>query len=179
VPLRVALLRGINVAGNTRIGMADLRELLSGLGHTEVATYLQSGNAVFRPAGGGDARTAARLAAEIEARFGVKVSVLLRTGAELGRVLDGNPYPDQEKDPTKLHVTFLEREPAGEQAAPLRIPAGETATYTLAGREVYVHCPDGYGRTKLNNAYLERCLGVPATTRNWKTVKALHEMAQD
>jgi uncharacterized protein (DUF1697 family) len=177
VPLRVALLRGINVAGKTRIGMADLRELFTGLGHTSVATYLQSGNVVFEPAPGGDAGVAARLVAEIEARLGVKVSVLLRTGADLGRVLDGNPYLDREKDPAKLHVTFLEREPAAGQAARLEIPPGETATFTLAGPEVFLHCPDGYGRTKLNNAYLERRLGTAATTRNWKTVNALHEMA--
>jgi uncharacterized protein (DUF1697 family) len=58
----------------------------------------------------------------------------------------------------------------------LQVPAGETAVFTLAGREVYLHCPDGYGRTKLSNAFLERKLGVAATTRNWKSVTALHDL---
>ena len=175
--LQAALLRGINVGGKAKVGMGDLRGIFAALGHTGVATYLQSGNVVFEPAGGTEQQTAARIAERIAADLGLEVRVLLRTGAELGRVLKGNPYLDRESDPTKLHVTFLEQSPAPDRAQRLEVPPNETATFTLAGREVYLHCPDGYGRTKLNNAYIERRLGVAATTRNWKTVMALHDMA--
>jgi uncharacterized protein (DUF1697 family) len=174
--LQVALLRGINVAGHARIGMAELRTLFADLGHGEVVSYLQSGNVVFEPAAGSGQEVTARLEQRIAATFGVEVRVLLRTAAHLGAVLSGSPYLSREGDPTKLHVTFLEQKPSPERAGRLDIPRGETATLTLAGREVYLHCPDGYGRTKLNNSFIERRLGVAATTRNWKTVIALHAM---
>ncbi|MEO3786901.1 DUF1697 domain-containing protein [Actinocorallia sp. B10E7] len=176
MPGYIALLRGINVGGGTRIGMAALRELFADLGHSEVKTYLQSGNVLFtsdRPSEG----LAGELENRIAADLGVNARVLLRTGDDLGRVFAGNPFLDRESDPVKLHVTFLEETPTPEQAAKLERPSGETAEFSLEGREVYLHCPDGYGRTKLNNAFLERRLGIAATTRNWKTVTALRDLA--
>jgi uncharacterized protein (DUF1697 family) len=168
-----ALLRGVNVAGN-KLAMTDLRALLSDLGGRDVRTYLQSGNAVF-----GSATEPARLARTIEeglAALGVSTRVLLRTGEQLAAVLAGNPYLQQQSDPVKLHVTFLADEPAADRVPRLRVPAGETATFVLAGTEVYLHCPDGYGRTKLTNSFVESKLGTVATTRNWRTVSALAEL---
>ncbi|MFF8731204.1 DUF1697 domain-containing protein [Streptomyces sp. NPDC015171] len=176
----IALLRGVNVGGRTRIAMAELRGLFDGMGFEDVRTHLQSGNVVFAVP---DGRPAAELAAGIEQRIaddlGVTLSVLLRTGDSLARTLAANPYLGEEDDPAKLHVTFLAREPTAEQAARLVVPAGETARFTLAGDEIHLHVPDGYGRTKLNNAFVERRLGIPATTRNWRTVGALHGLAAD
>ena len=175
----VALLRGVNVAGTNKVKMDELRRLFADLGHTEVGTYLQSGNVVFAAAPA-DADDRAGLAAGIEKAIadtlGLTVTVLLRTRPELEKVLAANPYLDRETDPAKLPVTFLAEAPDPERAAALSIPAGETGVFTLIGREVYLHTPDGYGRTKLNNAFLERKLGVAATTRNWKSVGALHEL---
>ncbi|WP_106396301.1 DUF1697 domain-containing protein [Actinocorallia populi] len=163
----IALLRGINVGGNTRIGMAALRESFADLGHTEVRTYLQSGNVFFD-----SARPAESLAEELEVRIaadlGVSTRVLLRTEDELKHVLATHPFRDRE-DPAALHVAFLGETPT----AVLEKPTGEAAEFAAKGREVYLYCPNGYGRTKLNNAFLERRLGVVATTRNWKTVTAL------
>jgi uncharacterized protein (DUF1697 family) len=178
----VALLRGVNVAGTNKVKMDELRRLFADLGHTEVGTYLQSGNVVFAAApagtGRGDDRTglAASIEKAITQRMGLTVTVLLRTRAELEKVLAANPYLDRENDPAKLPVTFLAEAPDAGRAAALSVPAGETAVFTLVDQEVYLHCPDGYGRTKLNNAFLERKLGVAATTRNWKSVGALHEL---
>jgi uncharacterized protein (DUF1697 family) len=170
-----ALLRGVNV-GKNKLAMPDLRALLTDLGGQDVRTYLQSGNAVF-----GHATTdPAELARAIEyglARLGVSSKVLLRTGKELAGVLAGNPYLEREPDPTKLHVTFLADAPAADRTQRLQAPAGETADFSIAGKEVYLHCPDGYGRTKLNNAFFERRLAQPATTRNWRTVTRLCELA--
>jgi uncharacterized protein (DUF1697 family) len=175
----VALLRGVNVAGTNKVKMDELRRLFADLGHTEVGTYLQSGNVVFAAASNG-ADDRAGLAADIEKaiadRMGLTVTVLLRTRPELEKVLAANPYLDRETDPAKLPVTFLAEAPDPERAAALSVPAGETGVFTIIGREVYLHTPDGYGRTKLNNAFLERKLGVAATTRNWKSVGALHEL---
>ncbi|MEU0054071.1 DUF1697 domain-containing protein [Streptomyces sp. NPDC006309] len=174
----VALLRGINVGGRTQIAMADLRGLFTALGCEAVQTYLRSGNVVFgAPAGQTDAELAARIGERIADDLGVSVTVLLRTAESLARTVARNPYLGQEDDPAKLHVTFLAREPTAEQAARLEVPAGETAVFTLAGDEIHLHVPDGYGRTRLDNAFIERRLGIPATTRNWRTVTALHDLA--
>lgn len=169
-----ALLRGVNV-GKNKLAMTDLRSLLTDLGGQDVRTYLQSGNAVF-----GHATTdLAHLARAIEdglAGSGVSSKVLLRTGEQLAGVLAGNPYLSREPDPVKLHVTFLAEAPDAERVEQLQVPAGETAVFHLAGKEVYLHCPDGYGRTKLTNSFFESRLGAVATTRNWRTVTALTEL---
>jgi uncharacterized protein (DUF1697 family) len=180
VTVSVALLRGINVGGRTRITMDDLRRLFADLGQTEVKTYLQTGNVIFKgPAGGPSAATALSAAVEqrIAADLGIAVSVLLRTADDLDKVVASNPYLDRESDPTKLHVTFLAAAPDEDRAGRLVPPSGVTDSLTLVGREVFLHCPDGYGRTKLSNAFVERRLGLAATTRNWKTVVAVRDLA--
>ncbi|MDQ3763756.1 MAG: DUF1697 domain-containing protein [Actinomycetota bacterium] len=101
--------------------------------------------------------------------------VLLRTASELDNVVSHNPFVERQDDLTKSLVTFLAAEP-GEHASRLARPAGETGESALVGHEVYVHCPDGYGRSKLNNAFVEKKLGVAATTRNWKTVIKLRDL---
>lgn len=169
-----ALLRGVNV-GKNKLAMADLRALLTDLGGERVETYLQSGNAVF----GHATADPAALAGTIEqglADLGVTSRVLLRTGAELAEVLAGNPYLARESDPAKLHVTFLAGPPEPDRTERLQVPAGETGTFSVHGREVYLHCPNGYGRTKLTNSFFESRLATAATTRNWRTVTALSEL---
>jgi uncharacterized protein (DUF1697 family) len=172
----LALLRGINVGGRTRVAMADLRRLFTALGHTEVTSYLQSGNVLFE-----SAVEAARLAGDIEQRIaqdlGLSVTVLVRTGADLERIVANNPFLGRNVDPTKLHLTFLAEAPESARVARLEAPGGEPDEFFLAGREIYLHCPNGYGRTKLNNAYFERRLALVATTRNWKTVTTLSNLA--
>ena len=173
---KLALLRGINVAGKTRVGMSQLRDLFQELGHTDISTYLQSGNVVFNTIDRSPDQIVANLEKEIALTFGFPVTVLLRSPKDLTRVLNSNPYVQIEPEPTKLHVTFLEEKPTGAKLSRLEIPVTETARFNVSGREIFLHCPDGYGNTKLNNNFFERRLGMQATTRNWKTVTALHEM---
>ncbi|MEV0726325.1 DUF1697 domain-containing protein [Micromonospora purpureochromogenes] len=173
----VALLRGINIGPSTRIAMADLRRLVTDLGHDEVKTYLQSGNVVF----GSTVPDAEKLSRGIERaiadELGLTVPVLVRSGAELAAVVDASPYADRQDDPTKLLVAFLTEAPAKTKVAALRVPGNENVEFTVAGREVHLHFPDGgYGRSKFTNAYLEKQLGVVATTRNWKSVRALRDL---
>lgn len=172
MPRYVALLRGINVGGSTRIGMAALRELVAGLGHGDVRTYLQSGNVLFDSERGPEG-LAGEIEGRITAELGLDVRVLVRTGDDMERVFAGHPFLSGEPDLTRLHVTFLAEVPAPERLGLLETPSGETVAFTLDGREIYLHYPDGYGRTKFNNAFIERRLGVVATTRNWRTVTAL------
>ena len=164
-----ALVRGINVGGRSKVSMPDLRAVFEALGYEDVATYIQSGNVVFS---GGKVDVAAierRLADDV----GVEASVLVRTAAELAAVASGNPFVKRKLDPATLHVTFLAKVPRG---ATLDVPDGEPDELTVVGREVYLHCPNGYGRTKVNNAYIEKKLGLAATTRNWRSVLKLAEM---
>ena len=168
----VALLRGINVGGRTKVAMDDLRRLFGELGHGNVTTYIQSGNVLF-DAGGPAAGIAAGVEERIAADLGLSVTVILRSATELEQVVAGNPFGGRVADESKLHVTFLARRPT----AAVEAPAGVADELVVAGREVYLHCPDGYGRTKLDNAFFERRLGVPATTRNWRTVCKLRALS--
>ncbi|MET7706994.1 DUF1697 domain-containing protein [Micromonospora sp. NPDC005413] len=173
----VALLRGVNV-GTTRLAMADLRRLVTDLGHFDVATYLQSGNVAF----GSTVRDAEKLAAGIERaladELALTVPVLVRSGRELAAVAGGNPYVDREDDPKRLLVAFLRTSPTKAAVAALTVPGSENVSFTVTGREVFLHyVEDGYGRSRFNNMYLEKKLDVVATTRNWKSVRALAEMA--
>jgi len=172
----VALLRGINLGSSNRVSMPDLRTLLESLGAEDVVTYLQSGNVVFKSAEGADKLTRA-IERRIKRDLGLSVTVLLRTPRQLAKVQAGNPFAKDVKDPTKLHVTFLAEKPDRARVRNLDPKRAEPDELRLVAQEVYLHCPNGYGRSKLTNAYFEKQLGVTATTRNWKTVTKLAELA--
>lgn len=172
----IALLRAINVSGRNKISMADLRALFADLGAEDVVTYVQSGNVVFS-----STKAAGTLPGAIEAAIsrehGLDVKVLLRTGTQLDSILTRNPFTGGGRDTAKLHVTFLSGSAAAARTRALRDKSFEPDELRIAGREIYLHCPAGYGRSKLTNAYLEQQLGLAATTRNWKTVNRLAELA--
>ncbi len=173
----VALLRGINVGSHSKVAMGDLRRLFLALGHADAKTHVQSGNVIFRCHVDEPSRLAGDIERRVASDLGVKISVLLRTKDELAHVLTDNPFRTRELDLSKLHVTFLADRPDPQRVTLLETPAGESDEFNLVGREVYLHCPNGYGRTKLNNAYLERRLGVVATTRSWNTLTKLCDLA--
>jgi uncharacterized protein (DUF1697 family) len=167
-----ALLRGINVGGKNKVPMPQLKALFEDLGHSDVVTYIQSGNVVFR-ARQADARAIEQRITDV---FGLDVAVVLRTGSELAAAAVGNPFLVQGADTKPLYVVFLGREPAAdavEQLDPDRSPGDR---FSVHGREVYLDLPNGGGRTKLNLDYLERRLGVKGTARNWNTVLKLVEL---
>ena len=175
----VSLLRGINVGGHKKIRMEELRGIYTAAGFAEVKSYLQSGNVVFATDDPDRARIAARLETAIAEALGHDVSIILRDGADLQRVFTGNPFlTTRNEDPTKLHVTFLAQPPSATDLAELTVPAGGDDEFQIVGQEVYVFCPNGAGRTKLTNNLFERKLHTVATSRNWKTVTALHAMTQ-
>jgi uncharacterized protein (DUF1697 family) len=122
------------------------------------------------------AKLAPRLEKELERRLGHDIAVLVRTRADLARLIEKNPFPD-EKDGKKLHVAFLESTPQRTRAGRLEPERLAPDAFRVFGREVYLHYPKGYGRSKLTNDYLERQLGVRSTMRNWKTVSTLAERA--
>jgi uncharacterized protein (DUF1697 family) len=173
----VAMLRSVNVGGRNRLAMADLRALVSSLGFADATTYLQSGNVVFTARGSAPAAARA-IESRLTADLGLAVPVMARSASQLRTVLDGNPLASGHVDPKTIHVTFLAGRPAGRTVTELERLAGQFGDdrFEVSGTHVYLHCPGGYGETKLNNAYLEQRLGVTATTRNWRTVRALAEL---
>ena len=171
-----ALLRGINLGARNRLPMADLRGLVEDLGCTDVSTYVQSGNVVLR-----SDRRAPELAKAIEEGIrksaGLDVPAVVRTAQQVWRLVDRNPFAGPKAAPNELHVTFLVEKPARERVRRLAERSFEPERFEIVGTDVYLSCPDGYGRSKLTNAMFERQLGVAATTRNWRTVCALAELA--
>lgn len=181
MPTHVALLRGINVGGNNKVPMAELRQVVSALGHSEVSTYIQSGNVIFTP-GRGDAPELAReLEAAIEENFGVRSPVVVVSRDELAEVIKLNPYPG-EPNPKFVHGVFLPAEPdeTGRQwvaETAVRAAHGTRDEATLVGRVLYVHTPDGFGTSELAKELLaKKQRGNPltaGTARNWSTVTKL------
>jgi uncharacterized protein (DUF1697 family) len=170
VATTVALLRGVNVGGRT-LPMAELRDLVESLGFEDVRTYIQSGNVLFSAPRKPKAEV---LEAAIDRRFGLNVDVMLRSAAELRRVIDRNPFPDAER--SRLHVGFMAKKPAAAAVAALDSDAFAPERFAILGTELYLHLPNGTGRTKLPD-YVLRRIKVPTTIRNWNTVTKLAELA--
>ena len=165
------MLRGINLGPHKRISMADLRRLFESLGVRDIETYVQSGNVVFDCPSGSRAELGQTIGDAIEADLGHDVAVVLRTHAELAEVAATRPFAGA--DDAHLYVTFLGERPEASRVRALSAVSFDPDEFEIRGTEVYLHIPNGYGRSKLGNESFERKLGVAATTRNWRTVTAL------
>jgi uncharacterized protein (DUF1697 family) len=172
----VSMLRGINVGGQRKVRMEELLEVYRKAGLREARSYVQSGNVVFGYDGRADA-LAGKLETGILKAFGFPVVVIIRTPEELGNVVRGNPF--LEEDNSKLHVTFFSAGPGRDSLKALEGVKSGRDRFAVIGKEAYLFCPDGYGRTKYSNDFFERKLGLSATTRNWNTVNRLLEMAEE
>jgi uncharacterized protein (DUF1697 family) len=191
----VALLRGINVGGRNKVPMAELREVVTSLGHTEVTTYIQSGNVLFTTPDTDTSEMASALESAISGTFGITASVVVLSSDQLARVLADNPYPE-EPNPRFVHVVFLSAElppdlldrlKAAESAAAAK---GSRDTFTAIGQALFLHTPDGYGNSELSEA-LFRIIGPPgrtgktgkkgvtATARNWATSTKLLSLCEE
>jgi uncharacterized protein (DUF1697 family) len=174
----IALIRGINVGGQKIIKMDQLRESFEASGLENVRTYVQSGNVIFKA----PRKSAEILSREIQERilhdFGFSVSVIVVSPEEINRTIKGNPFLRKKGiDNSKLHVTFLSQAPERPALKALETLPAKPDEFRHSGKAIYLHCPNGYGTTKLSNNTLERVLSVRATTRNWRTVNKLHEMS--
>ena len=188
----VALLRGINVGGRNKVPMADLREVVTALGHTGVTTYIQSGNVLFTTAATDTAKLAAALETAIADRFGLWSSVVVLSRDELAEVLAANPYSD-EPNPRLVHVVFRNAEPPPEvrdriEAAVKAAAKGSRDTAHSAGRALYLHTPDGFGRSELAQNLMrimtppskqKKQAALAATARNLATSTKLLSLCED
>ncbi len=175
----VALLRGINVAGHKPVAMADLRDLMAGLGLQDVQSVLQSGNLVFRCNGEGGTRLERVLEAEAKKRMALETDFFVRSAAEWEDVVADNPFHDEaRRDPARLVAVFLKEAPRAAAVKALQAAIVGREVVRASGRQAYIVYPDGQGRSKLTNALIEKHLGSRGTARNWNTVLRLAELVR-
>ncbi|QDY79611.1 DUF1697 domain-containing protein [Streptomyces qinzhouensis] len=173
-----ALLRGINVGGHRKVPMAELRAVLEGLGHGGVATYLQSGNAVFTSDATDEDALARALEQAMEQHFGFTVDCLVRGAGYLRAVVDDCPFPAAELEAKQLHVTYFSAPVTAERFAAVDRGAHAPEDFRTGDRALYLYAPQGLGRSKLADALARPAVtrGLVATTRNWNTVVKLAEL---
>lgn len=176
----ISMLRGINVSGQKRITMVELKKVYEVLDLLNVETYVQSGNVVFNTTEQDMAKLSILIEKQIEETYGYFVPTLIRNVNDFQRIINNNPFINKRnEDPTKLYVTFLYRTPTASRLSALVIPNNEAAEFVLGEKEIYIFCPNGYGRTKLSNTFFEKKLDMLATTRNWNTVNALLRLTNE
>jgi uncharacterized protein (DUF1697 family) len=175
------MLRGINVSGQKKILMPDLKAHYESLGFRNVITYIQSGNVIFStdtPITISDITE--KIESEIFKRYAFDVPVIIRTDNEMKSVLEANPYlstPGIISE--KIYITFLEEKPQKADIEKINPLGFLPDKFRIIEREIYIDCAGGYGTTKLSNTFFENKLKVRATTRNWNTAKKLFELANE
>jgi len=174
----IALLRGINVGGSHALSMKELKLLLENEGCADVQTYIQSGNVIFRRAASSVSDLAKQLTAAISRSRGFEPLVVVLTQGELESAAAANPYAEADENPRSLHLFFLAERPKNPDLMALETLKARTERFALEGNVLYLHAPEGIGRSKLAER-AERLLGVNATARNWRTVTALIKMTRD
>ena len=165
-----ALLRGVNVGGHGKLPMPELVKTFESLGHTDVRSYIQSGNVAFRSTVAEAGRVSTALEQAIAEQFGLETRVLLRTHAELETIAARSPFD------AAVHVVFLDCSPKAAAVAALDPDRSPGDRFEVSGSEIYLSLASGAGRTKLTLDWLERRLRVAGTQRNWNTVLKLVEL---
>ena len=173
----IALLRGVNVGRAKRVAMADLRALLEDLGHSDVRTLLNSGNAVFAASRPDAARIAAAIEAGIEDRFGFSAPAVVLTARELDAIVAENPLPQAARDPSRFLVAFAATASTLGKAKPLLAQAWAPDALAVGHRAAYLWCAQGLIESRLAQAFA-RVTADAATTRNWATVLKLQSAAR-
>ncbi len=173
----IALFRGINVGGHGRLPMKELVAILEELGLSDVKTYIQSGNVVFRSRASNAGRLADRIARAVESSRGFRPQVVLLTADALRHAADASPFPKGEAAMKTVHLCFLAEPSTAPDFATMDRVKSATEEYALIDDVFYLHAPDGIARSKLA-AQVERCLGVPTTSRNWRTVERVLALAE-
>ena len=175
----ISVLRGINVSGQKKIKMSDLKSLYELLDFQNVVTYIQSGNVIFDTSVENTDDLKITIEKAIEEKYKFHVPVEIRTNHEIENIISNCPFGSVslEEDGTKVLVTFLSSEPQEALASEIQKYVVAPEKLFIRGKVVYLYCPNGYGNSKLSNNFLEKKLKVEATTRNWKSVHKLHELS--
>jgi uncharacterized protein (DUF1697 family) len=174
----IAFIRGINVGGKAKLPMKDLVRILEGIGIHGAVTYLQSGNVAFRCTKVQREELARRIGSAIMSHSNFQPQVVVTSIQEVEHAVAANPYPEARQDPKSLHLWFLADVPAKADLEKLSAVKSETERFELHRKIFYLHAPDGLGQSRLATR-VEKCLGVTATARNWRTVTKTLQMAWD
>ena len=176
----IAILRGINVGGRRKILMADLRQLFSDLGFLDVSTYIQSGNVFFHTQEAkNNIELADSITKAIAEKYGFDVPVIIRNLEEIEEIISTHPFATEtEEDVARLAVTFLKTIPKTAHLSKIETYDYSPDRFKIIGNNVMLFCAGKYHETKLSNKFFETKLKPPATTRNWKTVLKLAELAR-
>jgi uncharacterized protein (DUF1697 family) len=180
MPIYIALLRGINIGPHKRMKMEKLRASCEGLGLSNVKTYIQSGNVIFRAGKLSSLALSKKMGECIVRDFGFSADVISRTRDEMKRIIDENPFTKERGlDVSKLHVVFLPQPPTAAALKKLQeLTLGPDRVHP-SGSEIYFYFPNGVSGSSLWKHPLDKVLSVAGTMRNWNTVNKLYEMARD
>jgi uncharacterized protein (DUF1697 family) len=175
----ISFLRGVNMTGHNSIKMTDLSALFNNLGLKDAETFIQSGNVIFNDTGEIPRPALSEILEKaILERFTYTVPVMIRTNQELNDLFSSNPFLKETNfDPSKMAVLFLHDEPSETQVqkvADINYPPDK---FKIIGKEIFIYCPNGFGRTKLYTNFFEKKMGVIGTARNWKTITAILDIA--
>ena len=174
----IALLRGVNVGGRNQVAMAELRAACAELGWDNVQTYIQSGNIVFWAKGNASVLENV-LEAEIARRFGISIPVIVRRADKWTELLQGNPFPEELRREANLVMLAVSRKPPNRSAVEeLRARAASGERIERRGDALWIYFGCGVAKSKLSPGLLDRYVGSPVTTRNWRTVVKLDELAR-
>ena len=174
----ISLIRGINVGGKT-LKMDRLKSIYESLSLHDIKTYIQSGNVLFNSDIKNIYKIKTQLEDEINKQTNLSVSVIMRTQKDLKKILNGNPFINSGNENTeRMYVTFLENEPLKSSLKDLIPPKETHDEFKVIGKEIYLYCQEGYGRTVLSIDFFEKKLKMKATARNWRTVNKLYELSQ-
>ncbi len=177
----IALLRGINVSGQKKILMSDLKILFENLSFSDVKTYIQSGNVIFSTEESDTKLMEKKIEEKILAQYGFQIPVLVLTTDEIKNALDNNPFLKNtetlsDKDDPRLYFTFLSEIPNVEHVKKIDVALFAPDTFTLLDKTIFMKVENGYGNTKLSNNFFETKLKVKATTRNLKTLQMISQL---
>lgn len=175
----ISILRGINVNGQKLIKMGALKIMYEKRGFENVKTYIQSGNVIFKTLEMDEKILEKNISSSLKEDFGFEVSIIVLSIDTWKGITENNPFLKEKlKDPQFFHVTFLANNPSDIDKEQIIVKKQANEEIAFSTHAVYLYCPNGYGKTKLNNNFLEAKLKVRATTRNWKTVNELLKLAQ-
>jgi uncharacterized protein (DUF1697 family) len=176
----VSFLRAVNMAGHNKINMTGLTELFESIGFRQSETYIQSGNVIFNNINDlNEDDVASLIENTLKDRFGLTVPAMIRNIDKIKQIISENPFLDEKGfDPAKMAVMFLREKPGEDQIMKVKDVNYPPDKFNISGKEIFVYCPNGFGKTKLYTNFFENKMKIIGTARNWNTVNTILEIAE-
>ncbi len=168
------------MAGHNKIKMTSLAEMFRNLGFPDAETFIQSGNAVFSdPMNIPEDQLADKIRKSIFKQFGLNIPAMIRTPENLREIISLNPFGKVENfNPERLAVIFLQERPSQAQIDKVKDVSYPPDEFRITGREIFIYCPNGFGKSKIYTGFFENKMKIAGTGRNWNTVNTLLEIAE-